>query len=98
MIGNVEGLGLLFGFEVVKDRQTKEPFESKLQVSSRLEDACMKHGLAIYPRTGTVDGVLGNMMQLAPPLIITEAEMDELLRIVDEAIGDVEDQLGITHR
>jgi adenosylmethionine-8-amino-7-oxononanoate aminotransferase len=93
-IGDVRGRGLMFGFEFVKDRFTKEPFLPALKVGSLLEKAALRHGLVTYPCTGTVDGGPGDMVLMAPPLTITSEEMDDLLTILDLAIGEVEEELG----
>lgn len=90
IVGDVRGRGLMFGFELVKDRATKEPFPAKVRASSRLEDAAFRRGLITYPCTGTVDGGLGDMVLLAPPLIISAGQMEELLVILEQAIGEVE--------
>jgi adenosylmethionine-8-amino-7-oxononanoate aminotransferase len=94
-IGDVRGRGLMFGFELVQDRATRAPFAPGLKVSTLVEQAALRHGLVTYPCTGTVEGVLGDMMLLAPPLVITEAEMAELLAILDVALGEVEAALGM---
>jgi len=93
-VGDVRGLGLMFGFEFVKDRKTKDPFPSELRISSILEQAAFKRGLITYPCTGSVDGALGNMVLLAPPLITDEEQMDEILNILDQAIGEVEETIS----
>jgi adenosylmethionine-8-amino-7-oxononanoate aminotransferase len=92
-IGDVRGRGLMFGFEFVRDRDTREPFPPALKVSLRLEKAALRHGLVTYPCTGTVDGGPGDMVLMAPPLTITAREMDDLLTILDLAIGEVEEEL-----
>lgn len=93
MIGDVRGKGLMFGLEYVKDRETKDPFAPSLRVSAQVEAAALKRGLVTYPCTGTVDGTLGDMTLLAPPLVINAPQMDELLRILDQAIDEVEEAL-----
>jgi adenosylmethionine-8-amino-7-oxononanoate aminotransferase len=93
-IGDVRGRGLMFGFEFVRDRATKEPFPPGLKVSALLEQTALRHGLVTYPCTGTVDGGPGDMVLMAPPLTITAREMDDLLTILDLAIGEVEEELG----
>jgi adenosylmethionine-8-amino-7-oxononanoate aminotransferase len=95
-IGDVRGLGLMFGFELVKDRATREPFAPALKVSSLLEKAALRHGLVTYPCTGTVDGGPGDMVLMAPPLTITAEQVDDLLRILDLAIGEVEEALEVS--
>jgi len=93
-IGDVRGRGMMFGFEFVRDRDTKAPYPPTLKVSSLLEKAALRHGLVTYPCTGTVDGGPGDMVLMAPPLTITAPEMNELLKILDLAIGEVEEELG----
>jgi adenosylmethionine-8-amino-7-oxononanoate aminotransferase len=94
-IGDVRGLGLMFGFEFVRDRDAKEPFPPELKVSALLEKAALSHGLITYPCTGTVDGGPGDMVLMAPPLTITAEELEELLGILDLAIGEVEETLEV---
>jgi adenosylmethionine-8-amino-7-oxononanoate aminotransferase len=95
LIGDVRGRGLMFGFELVKNRATKEPFAAGQKVGARMETAALKHGLVTYGCTGTVDGAAGDMMLLAPPMVITREQMEELLRILDKAIGELEQQLSL---
>lgn len=92
-LGDVRGRGLMFGFELVRDRATKEPFAPALQASSRLEQAALRHGLVTYPCTGSVSGGPGDMVLMAPPLVTSEKEMAEILHLLDLAIGDVEAEL-----
>jgi adenosylmethionine-8-amino-7-oxononanoate aminotransferase len=95
IIGDVRGLGMMFGFEFVKDRVTKEPFDPRMRVSMAFEKAALQHGLVTYPCTGTIDGVAGDMMLFAPPLVMNADQMDELLSILDVALDDVEVELGV---
>ena len=95
ILGDVRGKGLMFGFELVKDRATKEPFDASLRVSSQLEKAALRRGLVTYPCTGTVDGVLGDMVLMAPPLIITASQVDDILEILDASLAEIEDNLGV---
>jgi adenosylmethionine-8-amino-7-oxononanoate aminotransferase len=95
-IGRVSGKGLMFGFEFVNDKESKEPFPASKKVSSMLEWAALERGLVTYPCTGSVDGVAGDMVLMAPPLIIGEKQMDEVLSILDESITDVERRLEIS--
>jgi adenosylmethionine-8-amino-7-oxononanoate aminotransferase len=95
-IGDVRGLGLMFGFEFVSDKQTKQAFPSALKISMLLEEAALKRGLVTYPCTGTLNGDMGDMVLLAPPLIIDEEQMNDLIGILDASIGEVEQQLGLS--
>ena len=95
IVGRVSGLGLMVGFEFVKDKADKTPFPQATNVSKMMEKAALKLGLVVFPCSGCVDGVDGSMVMLGPPLIITERQTDEMLAILDKAIADVERQLGI---
>lgn len=87
IVGDVRGKGLLIGFELVKDKATKEPFPASLRMSSRLETEALKRGLVIYACTGSVDGAAGDMILLSPPLIITPAQIDECMRTLHESLS-----------
>ena len=95
IIGDVRGKGLMFGFELVKDQEKKIPFEAKKRVSRIFEDAAAKRGLVTYPCTGSIEGVLGDMVLLAPPLVISESQVNDILNIIDDSLGDIEKQLGV---
>ncbi len=95
IIGDVRGLGMMFGFEFVRDRASKEPFEPKRHLSLAFEREALQRGLITYPCTGTVDGVLGDMMLMAPPLTMTASQMDDLLSIVDASLYPVEEEFEV---
>jgi adenosylmethionine-8-amino-7-oxononanoate aminotransferase len=94
IVGDVRGLGLMFGLEYVRRRSTREPFPPDRGVSRRLERAALKHGLVTYPCTGSLDGTLGDMTLMAPPLTISPSEVDQLLELLDRAVTDVEQELA----
>ena len=89
MIGDVRGLGLLQGVELVADRRTLEPFDPKLGVTARLVEAARHHGLLVYPAALGIDGRAGDAIVVAPPLIIEETEIRELVGRLREALLDV---------
>lgn len=95
IIGDVRGKGLMFGFELVKDQATKQPFEAKQHLSRMFEIAASKRGLVTYPCTGSIEGVLGDMVLLAPPLVISESQINDVLNIIDDSLADIEKQLGV---
>jgi adenosylmethionine-8-amino-7-oxononanoate aminotransferase len=59
----------------------------------RVVEQCYKNGLLVYPGTGTVDGVKGDHIQVAPPLVVSKEEIDEIVRLLDKSIGEVEDKV-----
>ena len=93
IVGDVRGRGLMLGFELVKDRQTKEPFAPVMKMSSRLEQEAFERGLVVFACTGSVDGVAGDMILMAPPFIITRDEVDSCVSILRESIAALERSL-----
>ena len=92
-VGDIRGRGLFRGVELVADRTTKAPFEPGLQLHNRIKKEAMARGLMCYPMGGTIDGVNGNHILLAPPFIIDENHVGELVdklgSAVDAAIAAV---------
>ena len=95
-LGDVRGKGLMVGFELVKARETKEPYDPGRHVSVLLERAALRRGLVTYPCTGSIEGVAGDMVLMAPPLVINAAEIDEILKILDESLTEVEVALAVS--
>ncbi|MFD2372071.1 aspartate aminotransferase family protein [Brevibacillus sp. GCM10020057] len=93
LIGDARGLGMLCGLEFVKNKQTKEPFALSENVSGKVIAKAFEKGLLIYPATGGIDGVAGDSVIIAPPLTITKEEIDEVLRILKEAVESVQQEL-----
>jgi adenosylmethionine-8-amino-7-oxononanoate aminotransferase len=95
IIGNVRGLGLMQGIEFVADRETKAPFPVEWNVSKQIHDAAFDRGLVTYALQGTVDGVVGDHMLCTPPLVVTPAQIDEMMAILDDSLSEVERGLGL---
>jgi adenosylmethionine-8-amino-7-oxononanoate aminotransferase len=95
IMGDARGLGMMFGFEFVKDRATREPFNPQLKLSLAFEQVALQRGLVTYPCTGTVDGVMGDMMLMAPPLVMTAEQMDDLLSILDSSLYQIEEDFEV---
>lgn len=80
IVGNVRGKGFLWGIEFVCDRAAKIPFAPELHASQALAAEAAKQGLLIYPGTGCVDGVKGDHILFAPPYVVSEEELAEMIR------------------
>jgi adenosylmethionine-8-amino-7-oxononanoate aminotransferase len=93
IVGDVRGLGLFAGVEFVKDQDTKEPFDAKLKVNARIGNQAFEKGLITYPGGGGADGIRGDHSLLAPPFIITETQIDEMVAVLDAAIQEVAREL-----
>jgi 4-aminobutyrate aminotransferase len=82
LIGDVRGLGMMLGLETVRDRETKEPADREM---AKIVMRAFELGLVVF-----YGGIYSNVMEITPPLIITSAEVDEGVAILDQAIGEVE--------
>jgi adenosylmethionine-8-amino-7-oxononanoate aminotransferase len=75
-VGDVRGIGLLWGMEFVADKATKRPFDPELNFVGRVAQAAVNRGLLVYPMQGCVDGVSGDHLLIAPPAVITADQID----------------------
>ena len=87
-VGDVRGIGLLWGVEFVTDKTSKRPFEPKLNFSGRVAEAAAKRGLMVYPMQGCVDGVAGDHLLIAPPAVVTSEEIEWAVEQLGEAIEE----------
>ena len=78
-VGDIRGRGLFWGVELVAERASKHPFDPKLRVHAKVKKEALKAGLMCYPMGGTLDGVQGDHVLLAPPFIVGEEQLDELV-------------------
>jgi adenosylmethionine-8-amino-7-oxononanoate aminotransferase len=85
-VGDVRGRGLFQGVEIVADRATKETFDPARKVHAKIKQEAMNRGLMVYPMGGTVDGVRGDHVLLAPPFIIDNAAIDTVVERLGDAI------------
>ena len=90
-VGDVRGIGLLWGVEFVIDKETKRPFPPEHNFSGKVGAAASKRGLLVYPMQGSVDGNSGDHLLLAPPAIITREQIvwsvEQLATSIREAEG-----------
>ncbi len=87
-VGDIRGRGLFQAIELVADRATKTPFDPALRLHARVKAAAFARGLGCYPTGGTVDGVSGDHVLLAPPYISSEAEIDMIVDRLGAALDD----------
>lgn len=86
-VGDIRGRGLFRGIELVADRDTREPFDPTRGVAAKIKKAAVEAGLICYPMSGTRDGRRGDHVLLAPPFIIEEPQLDELVDKLSVAIS-----------
>jgi adenosylmethionine-8-amino-7-oxononanoate aminotransferase len=85
-VGDIRGRGLFWAVEFVSDRATRQPFDPLLKLNERVKAEAMARGLAGYPMGGTIDGKQGDHYILAPPYIVTAAEIDTIVERLGEAV------------
>ncbi len=86
-VGDIRGRGLFVGLEFVQDIDRKTPFDPDEKVAARLKAAAMEAGLVCYPMAGTIDGKQGDHVLLAPPFVMEDAQVEELVTRLSEAIN-----------
>ncbi len=81
LVGDVRGIGLIVGMELMRDRQKRIPFDSALNVGARVDEAARRHGLILR--------VVGDRLMFAPPLVIEPGEIEEIGDRLERALDDV---------
>ncbi|WP_299210499.1 aminotransferase class III-fold pyridoxal phosphate-dependent enzyme [uncultured Dokdonia sp.] len=89
MVGDIRGVGLQCGIELVQDKVTKSPFPPELGISKKIGEKSIQKGVVLYPGKGSVDGVAGDHILITPPLTINEEQLDEIVHAIKECIEEV---------
>jgi adenosylmethionine-8-amino-7-oxononanoate aminotransferase len=85
-VGDVRGRGYLIGVELVRDRDTREPFPAERSLSQVVGREAFTGGLIVYPCAGNVGGVRGDTVIVAPPYNASESELAELVERFTRAV------------
>ncbi len=93
-VGDIRGRGLQLGVEFVKDKKTRESLDPQLQFYQKIQDEALRRGVHIESSAGCNRGQSGDLIVFGPPFIITEAEIDEMIGIIDDTLTAVEEQIG----
>ena len=83
IVGDVRGLGLLAGVELVRDKDTKESFDTAVGMARRVWLAALEEGVIVRPLTGDV-------LAMSPPFVISDEQIDKMVMVLDRAIDGVE--------
>jgi len=78
-VGDIRGRGLFLGLELVADRASKRPFAPGRQANLVVQKAAFAAGLVCYPNGGIIDGKQGDHVMLAPPYVLTDAHVGEIV-------------------
>jgi adenosylmethionine-8-amino-7-oxononanoate aminotransferase len=87
-VGDIRGRGLLMAVELVQDRATKAPFDPAKRLHAAVKRRAMANGLLVYPMGGTIDGVRGDHVLLAPPFIASRADIERIVDLLAVSIDD----------
>jgi adenosylmethionine-8-amino-7-oxononanoate aminotransferase len=89
VVGDVRGLGMLLGIELVRDVGTKEPFPRGQKVTERVVGHAREHGLLLYSSTGHANGADGDLLIMGPPFVLTPDDADALVERTVAAVRSV---------
>lgn len=92
-VGDARGRGLLCGLEFVQNKQSKKPFALSQGITNRVIKRAFEHGLMIYPAVGAIEGVAGDAIIVAPPLVISKEEIEQVISILRQTLVDIQDEL-----
>jgi adenosylmethionine-8-amino-7-oxononanoate aminotransferase len=95
IIGNVRGRGLMWGMELVRDRATKQTFDPKDNLNSRIVRTAQEKGLLVYPVSGCADGLRGDGVLICPPLITTAEEIEFLIDALGASLAEMSREMGV---
>jgi adenosylmethionine-8-amino-7-oxononanoate aminotransferase len=85
-VGDIRGRGLFRSVELVADRDGKAPFAAQSKLHAQVKREAMARGLMVYPMGGTIDGLNGDHVLLAPPFIVNEGQVDVIVDRLGDAI------------
>jgi adenosylmethionine-8-amino-7-oxononanoate aminotransferase len=89
-VGDVRGMGLMWGVEFVRDKKTKATFSPNQLFHLKFYQAAKNLGLIVLPSGGCDRGQAGDMALIGPPLILSKDQADELVALLDRALTVVE--------
>jgi len=88
-VGDIRGRGLFWAIELVADRASRTSFDPALKLNQKIKAEAFANGLGCYPGGGTVDGVRGDHVLLAPPYIASADEIDLIVEKLGTAVDNV---------
>lgn len=89
-VAEIRGRGLLLGVELVADKKSKSPFPARVRFGARVAEEAFRLGLLIYEGSPSIEGYLGDHILLAPPFIVSQEDIEEIIAILNEALHKAE--------
>ncbi|HYC32294.1 MAG TPA: aspartate aminotransferase family protein [Gemmatimonadales bacterium] len=96
LVGDVRGRGLLAGIEFVADQATREPLPRDAGFAEAFTGAALEAGLVVWPNVGHADGRRGDLAMLAPPFVVTEQEIEEMVELFARALRAAAERVGVS--
>ncbi|KAF6787100.1 putative class III aminotransferase [Colletotrichum musicola] len=89
-VGDIRGRGLFWGIEFVRDKKSKEPWPCDARIAARINELGLTeaHGVVVYPGSGTVDGIVGDHIIVAPPYTVTRGDIELIALRVTRLVED----------
>ncbi|WP_162297939.1 aspartate aminotransferase family protein [Halalkalibacillus sediminis] len=85
-IGDLRGRGLMLGFEIYKNKKTREPFNQSQKAAEELNQICIENGVVFYPGQGLIDQQPFDHILVAPPFVITDNEIDHMVDLLEKSL------------
>ncbi len=87
LVGEVRGVGLIAGIELVADKETKRSFDPKMKIAFRIAERCLDYGLIVRALPS------GQVIGFSPPLCITADQMEEIVERFGKGLNAVADEV-----
>nr|MBA3259761.1 aspartate aminotransferase family protein [Gemmatimonadales bacterium] len=94
LVGDVRGRGLLAGIEFVADPASREPLPRAAGMAEAFTAAALETGLVVWPNVGHADSINGDLVMLAPPFIVTEEQIEEIVTALTGALRTAAERIG----
>jgi adenosylmethionine-8-amino-7-oxononanoate aminotransferase len=88
-VGDVRGRGLMAGIEIVADTRTRRPFARVSKTAEAVAKRAFEHGVILYPSSGFAAGTDGDVVMIAPPFVVTEGELQEIVSVLDRTLFEL---------
>jgi hypothetical protein len=94
LVGDIRGRGLLAGIEFVADRETRRPFPRAARVAETFADVALEQGLVVWPNSGHLSDSTGDLGLLAPPFIISQEQIEEMIALLQQVLERTAARIG----
>jgi adenosylmethionine-8-amino-7-oxononanoate aminotransferase len=93
MVGDIRGIGMFWGIELVRDRATRTPYDPDSRIITKVLAAAMRYGLFVYPASGMAGKAGGDTVMVTPPFVIGEPEIEYIVNNLRTALDEVHSSL-----